>query len=202
VESRPVTLVVEGDTDAFVARRLIAEHGLQVGPQYVQNGKHALDQRLAGYNSAARHSCWLVLRDLDHDAACAPELRQKLLSSPAPHMRLHIVVRAIEAWLVADAERVARFLSVAASAVPRDPERIEHPKRALVDLARRSRRSTIRGAMVPAPGTTAGVGPGYAVLVAEFTNEHWRPDVAATRSESLARLCHMLRRAAAHPEPC
>lgn len=71
----PVTLAVEGTTDAAVARRLLHEADLQAGPEYVKNGKSALDQSLAGYNNAARFSCWLVLRDLDQDAACAPALQ-------------------------------------------------------------------------------------------------------------------------------
>jgi len=188
----PITLAVEGTTDAAVVRRLLDEAGLETGPEYVKNGKHALDQSLAGYNNAARFSCWLVLRDLDRDAACAPDLRRQLLPTPAAHMRLHIPVHAVETWLLADAESNSDFLSFRGS-VPVDPEAIHHPKHALVELARRSRRKAVREAMVPAPDTTAGVGPGYAALLIEFVTTRWRPTVAATRSQSLARLREFLR---------
>jgi len=184
----PITLAVEGTTDAAVARRLLGEVGLRPGAEYVKNGKPALDQSLAGYNNAARFSCWLVLRDLDEDAACAPALRQTLLPTPATHMRLHIPVHAIEAWLLADAESIGHFLSVPKVRVPADPEAIPHPKRALVDLARQSRKRAIREALVPAPSTTAKIGPGYAAFLIEFATKHWRPAVAAERSKSLARL--------------
>ncbi len=189
----PITLAVEGTTDAAVARRLLDEAGLQPGTEYVRNGKSALDQNLAGYNNAARFSCWLVLRDLDQDAACAPELRRKILPAPAAHMRLHIAVRAVETWLLADAEAISRSLSVAQAWVPTDPEAVPHPKRALVDLAGRSRREAIRKALVPAPGTTAKVGPGYAAFLIEFATNRWRPALAARRSQSLARLRDFLR---------
>ncbi len=134
-----VTIAVEGTTDAAVVKRLLDEAGLSVGSEHGKTGKQTLDRNLGGYNNAAKHSCWLVLRDMDHDAGCAVELAQKLLPGPASHMRLHVVVRALEAWLLADAERIAEHLSVAARYVPPNPESLPNPKRALIDLARRSR---------------------------------------------------------------
>lgn len=188
----PVTLVVEGTTDAVVARRLLGEVGFDPAHEYVTNGKNALDEKLRGYNNAARFSCWLVLRDLDHDANCAPELCRHLLPNPAAHMRLHVLVRAVEAWLLADAEAISESLSVPAARVPVDPEVIDSPKRAVIDLARRSRKRAIREALMPAPGTTARVGPGYSAFLTQFAGEAWRPTIAAQRSESLARLRRFL----------
>ncbi len=190
----PITLAVEGTTDAAVARRLLDEVGLDSGPEYIKDGKPGLDQKLLGYNNAARFSCWLVLRDLDQDADCAPDLCQRLLRTPAAHMRLHVVVRAMEAWLLADAESISNFLSIPRSAVPADPAALPHPKRVLVDIARRSRKAVICEALVPTPG--ASVGPGYGALLTEFATRHWRPAEAATCSPSLARLREYLRRVA------
>lgn len=190
----PVSLVVEGATDAVVARLLLAEAHLPAGPVYVQGGKGKLDQRLAWYNDAARFSCWLVLRDLDHDGSCAPELRQRLLPAPAVHMRFHVPVRAIEAWLLADADAICDVLSVRRARVPQDPDSLEDPKGHLLDLARQSRRRAIREAMLPAAGRSARVGPGYAATLIELAENRWRPDVAAAHSASLARLREFLRR--------
>lgn len=190
----PVSLVVEGATDAVVAKRLLAEVGLEAGPEYVQGGKGKLDQRLTSYNNAARFSCWLVLRDLDRDASCAPELRQRLLPAPSARMRFHVPVHAIEAWLLADAEAIGDVLSVHRARIPQDPDSLDDPKEHLLDLARQARRRTVRDAMLPARGSTARVGPGYAATLMEFAMTRWRPDVAATRSGSLARLRAFLRR--------
>jgi hypothetical protein len=188
-----VTLAVEGPTDAVAVKRLLDEAGIEPGPEYVKSGKNLLDSSLRGYNNAARFSCWLVLRDLDRDAECAPKLRQDLLAKPAAHMRLHIAVRALEAWLIADSDAISDALSIPPARVPPDPEAIEHPQRALVDLARHSRSKAIRQALVPAAGTTARVGPGYTAFLTEFIAADWRPQVAATRSHSLARLREFLR---------
>lgn len=89
----PITLAVEGPTDEAVARRLLAEAGIEAGPVYLRNGKHFLDSRLDACNSAARISRWLVLRDLDDDAPCAPALTASLLPRPSPGLRLQIAVQ-------------------------------------------------------------------------------------------------------------
>jgi len=192
----PINLVVEGVTDAAVARRLLDEASLVAAAEYVKNGKSPMDKSLAAYNSAARFSCWLVLRDLDHDEACAPELRKRLLPEPSPHMRFHVPVRAVEAWLLADAVNLSRFLAVGLSQVPSNPDALDNPKVALVNLARKSRKRTILDALVPAAGSTASVGPGYAASLIEFASAQWRPELAAQSSESLARLRSFLRRCA------
>jgi hypothetical protein len=188
----PITLAVEGPTDVAVLERVIRDAGLSTGPRYVKNGKDALDRSLAGYNNAARFSPWLVLRDLNSDEECAPALRARLLPKPAPRMRFHVAVRALEAWLLADAEALSRFLAVSDMRVPPNPENVDRPKLEIVNLARRSRRRSVREALVPAPSSTARVGPGYAALITEFAAERWRPSVAANRSPSLHRLLRHL----------
>ncbi|MEW6268900.1 MAG: hypothetical protein AB1689_06335 [Thermodesulfobacteriota bacterium] len=189
-----VTLVVEGVTDEVVAKRLLDENGWICSFVYGKAGKAAIDRALTGYNNAARFSQWLVLRDLDSDAACAPELREALLASPSRGMRLHVAVHAVEAWLLGDSEALSDFLAVPRDRVPADPERLVHPKRTLLELARRSRRRAIREALVPAAGMTAQVGPGYAAALITFATSHWRPVVAASKCESLERLRRFLRR--------
>jgi hypothetical protein len=197
-----ITVVVEGPSDLAILKRLCRDAGLSISHQYGQQGKSRIDINLARYNHAARFSRWLVLRDLDHDAACAPELRRRLLPAPAAGMRLHIAVRAIEAWLLADAERIAEMLSVRRGLVPPDPDALDDPKKSMLDLARQSRRSEIRKAMLPAPGTTARVGRGYTTTLVEFATDRWRPQVAATRSASLARLLAFLKRASKENARC
>ena len=186
--SLAVTLAVEGPLDAVVAKQLLREARLEPGPEYITQGKGALDRRLNGYNNAARSSCWLVLRDLDRDAACAPELVARLLRNPAPHMRLNVAVRSVEAWLLADAESFGDFFSVTRARIPSAPELLADAKQAVVDAARASRRRSVREAMVPPAKTSARTGPGYAVLLMQYVASQWRPAAAAEQSASLARL--------------
>lgn len=189
-----ITLAVEGVTDEAVVKRLLGEAGLEPGPVYPRSGKRSLDSRLAGYNQAARVSRWLVLRDLDQDAPCAPALIARLLPRPSPLMRLQIAVHAVEAWLMGDPESLSAFLGVRRGRIPPRPEVVVDPKRALIDLARQSRRRTVRDEIAPPAGSKARVGPGYAAALIEYATGDWRPSVAAAHCESLASLRRYLSR--------
>lgn len=189
----PVTIAVEGDTDAAIIGRVLGHLGIAKGPTYGLRGKHWLDRRLVGYNNAARFSPWLVVRDLDHDAVCPKELTERLLANPSSAMRLRIAVRSSEAWLLADSDNVSRFLGVHRQLVPEDPEELSNPKDALVQLARRSRIQAIRQDIVPAAGMHSRVGPGYTARLIEFATRHWSPALAAPRSRSLLKTISALR---------
>lgn len=191
-----ITGAVEGDLDEAVVRRLVEHVGARPGPVHGRNGKAHLRQRLGGYNQAAHLSPWLVLVDLDHDAECAPPLRTSWLPNPAPYMCFRIAVRMVEGWLLADRERLSRFLSVHASQVPLNPEAVDDPKQSMVELARQSRRREIREDMVPRQATGRSVGPAYTSRLIEFVTVPlggWRPDVAAKASDSLERCLRCLR---------
>jgi hypothetical protein len=180
-----ITIAVEGPTDKAIADRLCAEAGHEVAYAYITDGKHELGRRLSGFNEAARWAPWFVLRDLDDDAACAPRLRRRLMPQPSPRMCLRIAVRSVEAWLLADAKGLSRFLGVPQGRVPPSPESLARPKRSLVDLAGESRWPAVRADMVPARGLSREVGTGYTVRVIEFVRTGWDPARARDRSESL-----------------
>ncbi|MCS7168176.1 MAG: hypothetical protein RMI91_03400 [Gemmatales bacterium] len=65
--------------------------------------------------------------DLDRDASCAPALRKRYLAQLAPYLCFRVAVRAIEAWLLADAPNLARFLHVCPNLIPPDPESLSDP---------------------------------------------------------------------------
>lgn len=189
-----ITIAAEGDVDAQVCERLIRLAGHEAGPAYVRGGKGNLDSKLPAYNNAARYAHWLVLRDLDHDAGCAPELVQALLPDPSDFMCLRVAVRSVEAWLMADRERISRYLGVPLNVVPLDPDMEEHPKTTMVNLARRSSKRNIREDMVPEPGHSRSVGPGYTARITEFAISLWRPSAASRSSRSLSSCIRALRR--------
>lgn len=189
-----ISAAVEGPTDEAVVKKLIVHVGAQVGTVYGKKGKHHLQSKIKAYNDAARHRPWLVLVDLDRDAHCAPPFRENWLPQPAPQLCFRVAVRAVEAWLLADAEALAEFLFVARAKVPQQPETLSDPKAAIVNLAHASRRRHIRQDMVPRQGSSRAVGPAYASRLIEFVEHFWRPDVAAERADSLARTLQCLRR--------
>lgn len=188
-----VSAAVEGPLDAAVARKLIEAAGASPGTIYVRGGKRALLHRAEAYNNAARFSPWLVLVDLDADAECPPPARDEWLPRPARHMCFRVVVREIEAWLMADRTSLAQFLSVPVGRVPLRPESLADPKHEVVRLARSSRSRVIQANMVPSPSSGRSVGPAYTSRMIEFVRQNWSTERAADRSESLARALRALR---------
>ena len=185
-----ILAAVEGPTDEVVIRRLIKEAGAATGTVYGRNGKSVLREKIDAYNKAACRFPWVVLVDLDQDYGCAPSLRSSWIPNPAPWMCFRIAVREVEAWLLADAERLSRFLSVPLAKFPHSPEELDHPKRIMVELAQYSRRYDIKRDMVPRVNSGRLTGPAYASRLIEFVSHPefgWRPTVAAKRSDSLRR---------------
>jgi hypothetical protein len=188
-----ILAAVEGPVDEAVLRRLAEEVGVAAPVVYGKRGKDALRQRLSGYNNAARFGPWAVLVDLNHDADCAPRLVSDWLPAPSARMCFRVVVRKIEAWLLADRERLAAFLGVAPARIPANPELEPDPKRTLIELSRQSRRREIREDMVARPESGREVGPAYTSRLIEFIQCSWRPAEAAARSDSLRRCLRRLR---------
>ena len=149
-----------------------------------RRGKQWLRQQIGGYRNASAHAAWFVLVDLDRDE-CPPRLRRDWgAASDERGMCFRVAVRAVESWLLADRDGLARFLGVASAELPDRPDAIPDPKRALVDAARRTRRGGVRNAIVPRPG--ARQGPLYTAALGRFADERWDPAAAAGRSPSLA----------------
>ena len=187
-----ISSAVEGVVDEAVVKRLIIDAGGEIGPIYGKKGKSLLKQRINGYNNAARHrhNPWIVLVDLNREADCPPPLKAVWLPNPGPFMCFRIAVREIEAWLLADRERFASFFRVRLSDVPAEPELLDDPKEAVIELSRRSRSRDIRLDMAPRPGSGRKIGPAYVSRLIEFVSDPqkgWRPERAARSSDSLRR---------------
>jgi len=187
---------VEGIVDEAVLRKLIAHAGAMPGDTYGKQGKAFLRKKISAYNNAALRKPWIVLVDLDCDEDCAPPLRNAWLPAPAPYLCFRIAVRKVEAWLLADTDKLAAFLGVSRSKIPANPERLDDPKTTMVNLARASRRRKIHEDMVPREGSGRREGPAYSSRLIEFVFSQWRPDVAALHSESLARALRCISRLA------
>lgn len=192
-EALPVNVAVEGDLDEVVARRLLEHAGGTPGRIFGKEGKSQLRQRIRGYNEAARRSPWLVVVDLDTEADCAPPLRQAWLRSVSRNLCFRVAVREIEAWLLADAAGIARFLSVSKSRIPLRPEALPDPKAELVRIARRSRKGAIQKTIVPRSTSGRKVGPEYTAQLSLFAQQSWDIQAACRHSDSLARAVRRIR---------
>lgn len=157
---------VEGDIDEAVAIRLIRHTGHDAGTTYGRRGIGYIKDKISAFNRSAGAIRYLTLVDLmDTGFACPPDVLRGWLPHPGAQMQLRVVVREIESWLLADTDG----------------------KQTLVNVARRSRRRSVRTAIVPSPQSTAPVGAQYNSELRAFVDSHWDPDRARTRSPSLAK---------------
>ena len=181
----PIHCLVEGSIDEAVVRRIFSSLSIEAGTFY-QVSIPAFETRLRRLNHAARHSPWFALCDLDQDE-CAPLRTRRYLPHPVPGICFRIAVRAVEAWLLADRESMARFLCVAKHVIPVAPEHDLDPKSRLVSIARRSRSRAIRQGLAPSEGDFRTVGPEYALMIGDFARNRWSPHRAADHAPSLRR---------------
>jgi hypothetical protein len=184
----------EGDTDVPIVRKLAADAGFEIHGNVIDcAGKSGVDRQLAGYNGSANGSPWLVLRDLDHDAGCAPAFLAACAFKPSRWMCFRIAVRELESWILADAEAFSAFYGVPLLALPEDPDGEADPTATIIRLVHKSRDAAVRRAVLPRPGSLVQVGPRYEDMLIEFGKEHWDLSRACNRSDSLWRARRALR---------
>ena len=191
-DSQIVNIGVEGDLDEVVLKQMLKYARIEVAHVYGKRGKDDLRENIKRYNQAAQHGKWVILVDLNHDAECPPPFISSWLPARSPGLQLRIAVRAVEAWLLADRNEMARFLGVPGHRIPTYPEAEENPKATLIKIARRSKRKVIREDIVPSVNTTAIQGPGYTTRLIEFTRTRWDPERASLNAPNLKRSINSL----------
>lgn len=189
-------IATEDALSEAVADRLVAEVNgeLCVSVRMGRKGSGYLKQKLPYLLKTAHAIPVLLLTDLDREA-CPPTLLAGWLGSRKlpQDMLLRVVVREIEAWLLADWQGFSRFSGVPVEKVPRNPETLDDPKQVLLALVRRFGKRVIKSHLLPERGSTAKIGLGYNEALSCFVMESWSVERAAANAESLDRTCHCLR---------
>jgi len=156
--------------------------------EYVSINCHGfgkIKRNILAYNKAAAAYNFFVITDLDTKYECAPALIADWLScSPNQGLLFRVAVREIESWLLADKENIASFLGVSKTLIPLDSESELDPKNKIINLARRSRKRSIRND-IPPVDQYALIGPGYNAELSNFVQNHWDIATASLHSKSL-----------------
>lgn len=185
----PINLAVEDPLSETVLRRIIEQepkHRFAIGNCYCRGGYGYLKRTLQGFNNAAKGTPFLVLSDLQ--APCPPIQVETWLPVPAhPNLLFRIAVKEVESWLLADRTGFASFLGVSKNLIPKNTDKIDHPKKYVIRLARKSRRRILREGIVPKANSTATIGPDYNGILSHFVNDIWNITEAVETSESLQR---------------
>lgn len=188
-----INTLVEGVLDEAAASKVLITTNHVPGVCYGKRGSGYIRAKIRGFNDAARDLKYLTLVDfMDTGLNCVPDVIAQWVPHRRPEMMLRVVVPELESWLLADRANLAEFLRIETSLITQNPEQLDDPKRELVNLARHSRRSSIRSALVPEDGSTAQVGKLYVSEMTRFINEAWDVTEARTRAPSLDRCLAVL----------
>ena len=188
-------VVVEGALEVPASLKLLAAAGASTEGVHPLNkgGRIRFWKDTPRYDSAAA-TLGPVLGLADLEAfPCPSGLIARHLKSPRHRdFVLRIAEKMLESWLLAD-DSLAGFLRISGDLLPRSPDAEANPKQTLVNPARRSRSARLRSDLVPPEGSSGIVGRGYTPRMTEFIEDHWRPDKAQRRSESLRRALEAIR---------
>lgn len=191
----PLNLAVEDSLIESLLTRILRTLPVAYATRTVYNrgGYGYLRRTINGFNNAAKGIPFLVGTDLDR-YECPAALIEDWLQTPKHHnLLVRVAVREAEAWVLADKDNFAKFLGIHPSLVPNDIENIPDPKAELIQLARRARSRYLREDICPPLNSTRKIGPNYNARLAGFVQQHWNPDIARRRAESLARTIDRLR---------
>ena len=183
-------LVVEDRLTDAVATKILQHFGIEIVKRVIYEGNSYLEQKAQSYNQAAHEECGIfMLTDLDSPNLCPPTLiRSWVKRHLSRWFFLRIAVMEIESWIMADRQAVSEFLAIPIGRIPRNTDEITDPKEFLVSLARRSRKTRLREALVPSRNDkSAKTGNEYNPRLIQFVRDHWNLERAATASPSLKR---------------
>lgn len=185
---RSAILAVEDKLSETVSIKVLKDLGISVSQRLGLQGKSYLQRKAQSLNQTAKGFPVFMLTDQDSPEQCPTQLIQSWLRGEQhPHFFLRVAVMEVESWVMADRRGFANFLSIPLHRVPQDTDAIPQSKEFLVSLARLSRRTSLREEIVPTPGSTSKVGPGYNSRLGEFVRDYWNVKSAASVSISLRR---------------
>ena len=190
MELSNVTLVVEDRLSEAVATKILRHFDIEIERRIIYEGKSYLKRKATNYNQGAHPECGIfMLTDLDSSKICPPTLIQSWVKGPLNRwFFLRVAVMEIEAWIMADREAISEFLAIPTNRIPRNTDEIDFPKEFLVSLARKSKNTSLRKALVPAQNDkSAKIGDGYNPRLIQFVKNHWNLERAAAASPSLKR---------------
>jgi hypothetical protein len=180
-----IHVIVEDQLQELCIRKLLEIYRSNVWADYQNSGgKDKILKKIHNLYKAATDYPHIVCIDLDRDE-CAPSMLQdlKLLHVHSPQFMLRIMVREVEAWILADRANFARYLGISVKNIPTNTETINDPKEFIISLARRSKQN-MRDLI---PIGCGKVGPGYNAILGKFISVMWDPEKARFHNDSLNR---------------
>ena len=190
MELNNIILVVEDTLSNAVATKILQHFDIEIVRRVIYAGNSYLQRKAQSYNQAAHQECGIfMLTDLDSPKICPPTLIESWVKGRLNRwFFLRVAVMEIESWIMADRQAVSEFLAIPTNRIPQNTDEIASPKEFLVSLARRSKNTRLREALVPAQkDKSTKTGNEYNPQLSQFVRDYWDLERAATVSPSLKR---------------
>jgi hypothetical protein len=190
----PVTLVYEDELSGACMNKLLGLFGCKyvVYASYNKGGNGYIKKNINAFINASKANPYIVLTDLDK-YRCPIDLKSDWIKTPInTNFIFRVAVKEIESWLLSDKEGFAEYFGVSKKYLPIDAEQEEKPKRALIEIVRRSARKAYREDVVPCEN--ARVGPNYNGRLSDFVLSCWNINRAINNNNSLLRAYNNLDR--------
>ena len=189
-----VTLIFEDDLSEAVMTKILMQFSgkYEIYQSYPGNGFGYLKANIRGFNQASVVNPHFMLTDLDNYEYAVSLKSDWIDFDLNSNFIFRIAVREVESWLLADRDGLSRFLNISIANLPLNPDNVADPKNTLIQLAKRSKKRTIKDDIVPI-NKNASIGPNYNGCLTEFVYKIWSIDKAALQSESLRRAYEKLR---------
>ena len=188
-------LAVEDELSRAVGQKIAEGAGWSIERVLSKNGKGYLQSNFQNFCHAAKHTAVFLLVDLNSSYTCAPSLlREWTKGIPLPRLFFfRVAVREVESWLLADHEAMKILLgNKGKENLPPQPDILKNPKAELLTLLKKVRHH-VREGVVRLDNGRIFQGVAYNPTLVKWIDEHWHPERAAARSESLNRLLVRLR---------
>lgn len=193
----PLNLVYEDALSGEVLWKIVSMYGkFDIQARLTRGGNQYIRKHIKSFNEASRVTPYLILTDLDNHN-CVVEFMENWI--PA-HTRnkdfiFRVAVREVESWLLADTVNLSSYLGVSQNHLERlAPDEVGDPKKTLINIASRSRISSIRSDIVPPQNSSRIQGPGYNIALQHFVSKLWNIEQACNRSHSLKKTVEALNR--------
>lgn len=203
---KSVYVVGEDPVTRAIVKRLIGDYtyNLKIEGELPARGGE-IKKKIASFNIVAQSSPVVLLLDLDAND-CAPMLKETILQTLTmpmnPDFVINIAVDEAEAWLFADKEGFASFLSVEASDIPSSEKTRMNGPHEMVEvnspikssmylthkIALKSKDKAIREQLGVVNPKEKCKGKEYNSVIVPFVNKKWNVEKARMNSDSLNRM--------------
>lgn len=158
-------------------------------PIIVTGGAGELRKKVKAFANISRipDKATLILTDLDQSPSVESLINEWKEGKKYPDtFFIHVAIREIESWVLADADAFSQWSGVPKNKVPHNPDNENDVKQTLLNLVRRYGGTSIKNDLLPAQGsTTSKVGIAYNNSLASFVCKHWNIQRAKLNSPSL-----------------